>query len=517
VADNVITIGNRQFEVTGGDGAALSDTDRAAAALMYLKQQAPAQPPAQPGLGQQFSQGIGAVKQWATAEPGPGDVDPTTGWSRNNPVAGAIRSVGRFVLPGSAPELVGQAALMGAPGAALGVAGRALPAVPALGRAAVAAGEFIPRTLTGMAASGGAAALTGESPGWEAAKTAIGSTVGTGVTKALGAAGNYLANRVNPEILDTVRGLWTKSFGRAVDQDVPAFRGRVNSPEDLLRLRDEGLPVLRGLYRQFENAASDSNITLPYQMALKTGLVTPAPTPAPTGLVDPLGRAMAAPAESAPQFVTLPFKRTFDRLLEVKASARNADPGSLGHAEREAAGQFEDAFVRSLPDNLSDAYGVISQQYNKGLSLLSALRNSQMFGQSGASQTPLEPSNLTRWAAQNIENFSPRQFPNVWGALSRGGQLGTTDVASSSASARAYTPHAAGFPLRLSEALPRFETMQQAGGQPVNPSYTAQGLQALGSPTGQRAASIAATPEALPAGAALALAIQRLLGGARNQ
>jgi hypothetical protein len=55
------------------------------------------------------------------------------------------------------------------------------------------------------------------------------------------------------------------------------------------------------------------------------------------------------------------------------------------------------------------------------------------------------------------------------------------------------------------------------GGQPVNPSYTAQGLQVLGSPTGQRAASIAATPEALPAGAALALAIQRLLGGARNQ
>src|SRR5262249_19513447 len=155
-------------------------------------------------------------------------------------------------------------------------------------------------------------------------------------------------------------------------------------------------------------------------------------------------------------------------------------------------------------------------QYNKGLSLLSALRKSGMFGQQGAAQTPIEPANLTRYAAQNIEDFSPRQFPNIWGALSRGGQLGTTDVIRESPAAGLYSPFEGRVPVRISEALPRFERTQLAGGGAANPSATAQTLQAIGSPTGQRAASAGATPEALTAAALVNFAREHLFGGARN-
>lgn len=498
---NVITIGNRQFEVTSGDGSAMSDADRTAAALQFMKQQQVVQPPPppQPGIGQQISQGIGAVKQWATAPPDPNARD-ITGFSRDNPVANTIRSIGSAVLPGSAPELATQAALMAVPGG------------------------FLTRTGAAMAAGGGTAALTGESVPAEAAKAGVASTLGTVATKALGAAGNYLANRVNPEILDTVRGLWTKTLGRAIDQDVPAFAGKVRSPQDLLQLRDQGKPILRGLYRSFEDDTRGSRITMPYDMALKSGVVSPPPPPpAPlpaTGLVDSFGRAAAAPVAPPPPppaVVSVPIERVFPRLLELKALAREADPGTLGFEARETARQFEDTFVRSLTADNAGTYSHITQQFNKGLGLLSALRNSQMFGQSGASQTPLEPANLTRWAAQNIEDFSPRQFPNIWQALSRGGQLGTTDVTSSSGSARLYSPFEGKLPVRVSEALPRFETMQQAGGAPVNPSLTAQGLQAAGSQTGQRGASAAAVPSAVEMAAGLRALFQSLVGHSRNQ
>lgn len=470
MADDIITIGNRQFRVTSGDGSALSDAERSDAALQFMKQQPPQQTPSAapttPSLGQQFSQGIGAVKQWATAPPDPTARD-ITGLSRDNPVANTLRAIGGAILPGSAPELAGQAALMAVPGG------------------------FLARTGAGMAASGGTAALTGESPLSEATKTGIGSAVGTGVTRALGGVGNYLANRVNPAILDRIRGLWTNTLGQAIDQDVPAFAGQVRSPEDLLRLRDQGPQILRGLYQQFEQDGSRAfaNRSMPIQLQTPGG----------------------------PQNVPMSFGDAMDRLLMLKAQARAADPGSLGHAERETARQFEESFVRALPQNLASTYGSIVQQYNKGLSLLGALKSSGMFGQSGAAQTPLEPANLTRYAAQNIENFSPRQFPNVWGALSRGGQLGTTDVTAQTAAGRIYSPFEGRLPVRISEALPRFERMQLAGGQPVNPSMTAQTLQAVGSPTGQRSASIAATPQGLDLAGLLNLIRQHLVGGARNQ
>lgn len=380
------------------------------------------------------------------------------------------RGAGKFIAESVIPQTPEQAALM----ALFAIPGlQAVPGLATVGKTVGKATSTMPRMLTMPPVVGaGTAAATGGDVGDVALGAGQGVMAGgmaattRGMQKGVRvfrmhetqAAQERVTAREAPKILD------------AIMEDVPALRPGIvgRSPgESLILLRDPA-NSRRVLSRAF--AATEQQIAqaVPVIDLPQLGMAVRGQALAGQGL---------SPQQIAgnPQITQFSTAEAFEALRRVAADARRAQRGShqafsLKQLDHAVDAEFRQALVAQGRQDLADLWKATSTEYRKGLGIGRLLE--EMGATPGTSRRAIfDPDRLRQVLMENVEDFPPSVYPELYKAAFPGVEYGAGDVAKTIGGQRVFFP--GGGPIAGGAInLPKFLLRERVGITPPPPTPT---------------------------------------------
>ena len=355
--------------------------------------------------GRLFQRGRSAVIQTA-GEVGAG----IGGRERGEPIAERIADI---AIPTSPATAVGEAAMLATFGPAAKLATTA-------GRVGARIG--IPSVLSGVTA-----ALTGDNPFIEAAKTAAIALLPEAIFPA--ARGLKQVKQVT-KLPSTVRAAAlndAQSVSKAFVDEVASFKGLADAKAtSLLTLRDPAVGR-KAIVDTFKN--TDDSIKAAFKGEKIDFDFTPTGVAEATeAVIQETGQVGVATVQRV-----IPGKSiddALDTLKKLKQAARDSDPGPLGREARQLAGEAEQSFRNLLNEKspaLLNQYASAVEQFDKGLDLLAILKDSGSLVSDPRAGAIVDLGKLGRFLFDNIEKYPPSRHRALWTAVNRGGPLGAAD------------------------------------------------------------------------------------------
>ena len=400
----------------------------------------------------------------------------TVGFGAIKEPAGPMhKTVGQGLASIVIPQTPVQGALTALPFAkgfsALPLKGRlALPAVAGAGVGQMS-GEGMWSGLAQGAGTGAAVAATGG--GIQAGKT-IRARLGS-VTKE-----REVAEAAAPGI------------GDALALDVSAIRGLPHTTSrDLLMLRDPKTGVGQAIRDAFERvdvsiaaAFGDTPMSVPTlahsQAAMAITKTLSKGKGLPISPNDPLVQRMVSTMPT-----DLPAKEAGALLKLLKEEARQAPAGPDGFSLRLMARQAEAEYVQSLATQnpgLATQYQEAVKGFDRGLKAIKLLGD-VAFARDVKGAT-LRPEALRKFLTENMEQFSPSDFPALWRSAFPAGAEGAGDVVTKLMGERLFLPSSGPMGVGLSVPAGRAQLIRRPGVPPIQPPYAIPGLVGAGAAAG---------------------------------
>jgi len=333
------------------------------------------------------------------------------------------RAVGQGIASTVVPQTPTQAALMG------------LQFVPGMQALPLAGRIGLP-----MATGAGVSRMSGESGVSGAFQGALSALPAEGIRGAIKAPA-YLRSKLATRGLERkVSEAFMPTFGEAVAKDVPALAAVApRSGEAAVLIQDPavGLQALKRGMDSVDEAIKGVFGTQP----------VPVPTLAGMGFKDALETKMGGPVSEAVYFQlqaqmpkTLPVAEVLTELRLLKAAARDAPKGIQGYAERALARRAEGELVSAIAakdPRVAQQYVQMVQDFDKGLDVIRVMEKL------GLGRDPtgamVRPDAVRTFLVENVADYSPSRFPNMWRAAFPK-ELGAGDVVAKLGGERAYLP-----------------------------------------------------------------------------
>lgn len=325
---------------------------------------------------------IGRVKAWATKPPTPGATD-VTGFSRDNPVANTIRTVGGAVMPGSWPDLATDAALTAIPG--YGLAKSAL-------RGAAATGAGV-----------GTAGLMGESMEDQALKSGVSSVLGEGAGGAARAAARWGQGAFSQT---------TKNFGDLVGRLVPSFKGA--TPQETVA--------------KLANGTGYNQLGKDYGTAVQGVLTQHGDPVVLVPALERFGKSPAMPASSALEAIQSIRRGLFSGGGDLaRAGGAMEKAGWIEDAMRE----WQDALAKQLPPASMKVMDAAKANYARGMSILRVMGEGHEHMSKEALESLIQKGRINEPGIEKSfflnegklrERFTPEEYAAMEKAIRRGEQ-----------------------------------------------------------------------------------------------